>query len=200
MSTSSTGRRILAAAVLGVGLLAGAGCTSDDGDGSGTSTVGPDTDLGPPATGPELVGDGYTFHAPEGWQDTTERSREVERQVDTAASAPVTGRGLAPNVNVGFDEVPGGTLDTLEESIPGQLEEMAPDLEQLDRVVVDGVEMIHHRGAVALGGNRYVLEQLVALDDTGRITIVSFSFPRSSTQADRDAVVAPVLSSWRWTG
>jgi hypothetical protein len=204
MSTWSTGCRALAAAALGAAVLAGGlpACsgTAGDGDAGSGSTAGPDTDFGTPATGPELVGDGYTLHAPEGWQDTTESSREVQREVDTAASAPMTGRGLAPNLNVGFDRAPGATLETLEASIPGQLEEMVTDLEQLDRVVVDGVEMLHHRGPVEAAGTRYVLEQLVTVDDSGRVTIVSFSFPRSSTQQDRDAVVGPVLASWRWTG
>ena len=103
--------------------------------------------------------------------------------------------GLAPNLNVGFDRAPGATLETLEASIPGQLEEMVTDLEQLDRVVVDGVEMLHHRGPIEAAGTRYVLEQLVTVDESGRVTIVSFSFPRSSGQQDRDAVVGPVLAS-----
>ncbi|MBD8870252.1 hypothetical protein [Nocardioides donggukensis] len=184
---------------LAAGCSTSPGAEAGSGDVARVSTAGPDTDFGPPASGPELEGATYRYRAPEGWQDVTERTREMQPEVDTAASATWKERGFAPNLTVGYDDAPGGSLDTLEASIPEQLAGMADRIEQLDHVVVDGVECLHHRGRVAVAGTRYFLEQFVTIDEDGRITIVSFTFPRGLDAAQREATTHPVLASWSWT-
>lgn len=156
-----------------------------------------ETDWGKPATGPEITGDGHTYRVPKSWADITERAKKLQSFVDSAASEKAATDGFADNINVGYQST-SATLDELEESLPTQLGALVKDLETLPRVTIDGVEALHHRGPAVSAGTKYFLDQFAAPKDD-RIAIITFSFSRDLPAGEREAIVASVMASWKWS-
>jgi hypothetical protein len=156
-----------------------------------------ETDWGEPATGPEITGDGHTYRVPKGWADITERAKKLQSFVDSAASEKAATDGFADNINFGYQST-SATLDELEESLPTQLGALVKDLETLPRVTIDGVEALHHRGPAVSAGTKYFLDQFAALKED-RIAIITFSFSRDLPAGEREAIVASVMASWKWS-
>lgn len=180
------------------------GCQSDDGDQAKDPQSKTTTSLAPaggdaaPATGARMKGKGYVFRAPEGWQDSTKLSRQSGTGIDQAARGPLRKGVFRSSVTVGIDEAQAGIdLDNLEQSIPLQLAEVAPKIETLDRVDLDGTEAIHHRGAARLGTQKYVLEQVITIREE-RLYVITFSTSRTMTDKARAQLTDSVLASWRW--
>lgn len=205
--------RVLSALLLAGALVAG--CGEDDRGGAGdppppstpaspppsaeAPSPSPRSDLGEPATGPMVKGTGYTYRLPAGWRDTTRLVKARQPIVDTAGTERATTDGFADNITVGFDTAPGATLDSIEAAVPSRLRSLVPDLQVRRRVLVDGLEGVHHGGAARDGDRRFHLEQVVTLGDDSRLGVISFSFSPGVPAARRARLVDSVLASWSWT-
>lgn len=199
-----------AAVVLALGLLVSCG---DDGDSpdeatpstsssesspTPTPTQEPDTDFGKPATGPLIKGTGYQFKAPQGWTNITKQAREVNKLVDRVAGESESDDGFQDNVYVSFDSAPGSTLDQLEASVPDQVSKSIKRLDVRPRVVLDGVEALHHRGRSTASPTDYFLDQFVTLDDDGLVTVITFSLSPDLPEKARNRTVDSVMATWKW--
>lgn len=197
----SLARTPLALGLASVMLMGGmAGCQSDD----ATDTSSDKTSLAPaggdaaPATGPRLTARAYTFRAPEGWADSTKLSRQSGTGISKAARGPLRKGVFRSSVTVGIDDSRAGiTLDNLEQSMPLQLAEIAPKVETLDRVDLDGTDAIHHRGKAKLGTQKYVVEQVIAIHDD-LLYVITFSTARELSEQRRTRLTQSVLATWRW--
>lgn len=165
--------------------------TSDDADLK-------DTDFGKPAAGATVKGQNYSFTIPKEWKEITQEAKKIQPSVDTAAGEANQTDTFRDNVNVGFNNSPGATLEQLEASVPQQLKQLAPKVESLDHVVIDGQEAIHHRGVASLKNTKYFLEQFATVDDDGKVMIITFSFSPDVKPADRDSLIRSVLAGWKF--
>jgi hypothetical protein len=188
----------LAAAVL-------SGCGDDDAGNGDEVSSGPtstpsdtlaETDWGEPATGPVIRGKGYTYRVPKTWGDVTEQAKKMQGSVDTAAAEKGATDGFADNISVGYQAFD-GMLEDLRSTMATQLEILVAHLEVLPNVTMDGEESLHHRGPAASAGRKYFLEQFATLRD-GRIAIITFSIASSMPAKERDAMIASIMSSWKW--
>lgn len=198
-----------AALVLCGGLLAGCGDGSDDAaaedepsatptpTASETASELPETDWGGPAKGPKVRGSSYVFHAPKGWENITQRAREVEQDVD-AAVAEGDQAPFRDNLTVKREPGRGGVLDQLEADAPEALRKVVPKLQALPRVTIDGREAIHHRGPAKSGDSTYFFEQFLCFDQDDNLVAITFSFARQRPAKERDRTVAAIMAGWRW--
>lgn len=210
------GHRIRALAALGIAGALLTACGGDDGAGGAADPVSPSdtpsssptapaeptavrSSFGKPATGPLMKGTGYTYRLPAGWRDNTKLVKARQPIVDTAGTEAETTDGFADNVTVGFDSAPDATLDDIEAAVPSRLEDLVAQVRGRPRVLVDGVEGVHHGGPAVDGDRRFHLEQVVTLDDEFRLGVISFSFSPDVPAAERSRSVDSVLASWRWT-
>ncbi|HEY9563495.1 MAG TPA: hypothetical protein VIR30_06975 [Nocardioides sp.] len=200
------------AAVLGLSLLGA--CSGDDepdakkspspspsasatAEPSASETALRDTDFGRPATGKTVKGKGYTYRMPKGWVKGT--PLDTDPSIDSVVEEADADDGFADNITVAHQKAPAGsTLDELEASVASQLDETVPKLDVQPRVVLDGVEALHYRGAAKVDSVRYFLEELVTIDDKGAITVITFSFSPELGATSRTKLVDSVLASWSW--
>ncbi|NYG60474.1 hypothetical protein BJ980_003397 [Nocardioides daedukensis] len=198
------------AAVLGLSLLGA--CGGDDepdakksaspspsatAEPSASETALRDTDFGRPATGKTVKGKGYTYRMPKGWVKGTPLA--TDPSIDSVAEEADADDGFLDNITVAHQKAPAGsTLDELEASVASQLAKTVPDLDVQPRVVLDGVEALHYRGAAKVDSVRYFLEELVTIDDKGAITVITFSFSPELGATSRTKLVDSVLASWSW--
>jgi predicted small secreted protein len=209
----------LTATVL-LGSLVLAGCGNDDSgstsggkatSGSSASETTSETATGSPSGSPaesessaplkgDIVGKGYAFDLPDGWSDTTKKAKALQASIDTAAAEDKPSNGFADNLNVGYNNVGGATLDELEATVPDQLKNLVKegDLDVLPRTEIAGVKAIHHRAPAQLGQTKYFLEQYAAITDEGNLAIITFSFARDVPEAQRNDVISTVIDSWQW--
>lgn len=156
-----------------------------------------DTNFGSPAKGKVVRGKGYLYRMPAKWKSTEPRTGDTS--IDTVAEEPNADDGFRDNMTVALQSAPAGsTLDELEESVAGQLEKTVPDLDVQPRVVIKGVEALHYRGAATISGVKYFLDEYVAIDDKGKITVISFSFSPDLVSRKRTALANSVLATWIW--
>ncbi|KQY56241.1 hypothetical protein [Nocardioides sp. Root140] len=210
------------AAALAAVLLAAValtGCGGDDGkdkasdDSSSSAPASEDptdepseepstTDFGAPAKGDRVKGAGYTYRVPASWTGITKKAAQVDRTIDSAAGEKQFPDGFQDTVIVSFDKAEAGTgLDELEASVPDQVKKIVKKLEILPAVTIDEVAAIHYRGTVgkAAGTSAYVLDQYVAIDEAGKITVISFSFSPGLARPAQQKLVSSVLASWKWS-
>ena len=157
------------------------------------------TDFGAPAKGAKVEGKRYSYRIPTSWKAITKDAREVQKNIDTAAGEAQFSDGFQDSVNVTFDKTAAGTTqEELAASVPDQLDKLVKKLDVRANVVIDGVEFIHYRGRLVNGASKYFLDQFVSIDESGRITIVTFSFSPDLAVKPRQKVVDSVLATWAW--
>lgn len=154
----------------------------------------------PPATGPLLAGTGYSLHAPRGWRV---RGRLPDQPlVQVAATAPPDRSGYAPNLNVivsntGVDMPDEAQLKAISATIVREIHTIAPKVQVNPTTTIAGQPALDHEALASKNGQQYALHQFVVFRD-GKAYTITFTFGRSATAAQRNAVIDPVLSSWKW--
>ena len=176
------------------------GMAEDGASGEDTTAAAPtDTDFGKPAKGAKIKGRGYTYRIPRSWSPRTKAAKSVQKSIDTAAGESEASDGFEDNVLVNFDKAEADTtLEELAASVPDQLGKVVDKLDVRPDVVVDGRDFTHHRGRVVKGPSKYFLDQFVSINESGRITIVTFSFSPDLAKGPRVKVVNSVMASWKW--
>lgn len=188
----------LATAVLGLGLTAcGGGSDSDYLDAAVDAK---------PATGPTLKSDGFELHVPSGWKDATSQFKQQQTKVTVGAIAPTVSENFRANVNViaqddiyTGDKVSSSDLGKGEKAIPSTLKRAgATYVHKQPRLSLDGADMLHFSTDATVQDVKYHTEQYYAFHGGSEYTI-TFSFPPSSSETQREDVVRPVFASWSWT-
>ncbi len=217
MIRSRSAAALLALTLTATSLLAGCGGDDDGSDAdteptptatpTETATVAPTTTptpdvlepkFGPKAKGPELTGADYSFRVPMAWVDNTTSARELASDIDVSAWESDGTDGFRNNVAVTWVVATGGNLDDLEADVTVQLTDLAKELEQLPRIMVDGRPMAHHSGLMSAKPVNYVLDQYTGIDDEGQVTVIAFSYAKDVPAKVRTRTTNSVLATWTW--
>jgi len=162
------------------------------------SPTAKEVDFGKPAKGPKIGGSTYSYRVPVGWIDNTASAREVNSEIDTSGAEADGSDGFRNNVTVTSIVATGGNLDDLEADITIQLQDVAKEIEQRDRIILDGQPMARHVGLIKAKPVNYLLDQLSGIDEDGRVTVIAFSYARDVPAKERTRLTNAVLASWRW--
>lgn len=154
--------------------------------------------FGPKAKGPKLDGADYTFRVPGNWVENTATARELASDIDVSAWESDGTDGFRNNVAVTWVVATGGNLDDLEADVTVQLTDLAKELEQQPRVMLDGRPMAHHTGLMTAKPVNYVLDQYTGIDDEGRVTVIAFSYARNVPEKVRNRTTNSILATWKW--
>lgn len=169
-----------------------AGCSSSGAD---SDTEVDDLDAAP-AAGVQVVGEGYSYSVPEGWDVPDTDPATIG--ADTLAADLTDTDGFSDNVNVVLSPAGAVTADQVEAAGTGELEGAgATDVEVRDRVQVAGTESAHLTGSLTSQGASYSIEQYYLTDDD-QTYVVTFSFSPSVDDDDREDLAESVLASWAW--
>lgn len=146
------------------------------------------------ATGTTFEGTGYSFTAPEGWEEFTEGVAEAG--LDIAVADANDTDDFADNINVVVSPAGSVTPDQAESVGVAELEG-AGDFEVSveDRVMVAGAESAHLSAAVTPQGVDYQIEQFY-VTPADQTFVVTFSFSPTVSEADRNDVAESVLVTW----
>lgn len=178
-------------------LVLGACGGSDDDTSSAKETTSAATPSVEPATGDEVEADGFSFTAPEGWVDVTDK---IPGYTPAAAySAPNATDGFSANVNVLQEpNAAGVSMDEVVEQGTQQLEAAGfTEVEAEDTIEVDGAETAVLTAQGAQNGVQYRTRQYFALADDAA-WVITFSFPANSDEADRTKLAESVMTTWSW--
>lgn len=217
MSSLRRAITLLAAGSLATALLAGCG-GNDDADTSEEPSTTPtpsasasatepsepatpealEVDFGKPAKGDKISGTTYTYRVPADWIDNTSSAREVNTEIDTSGAEADGSDGFRNNVTVTSIVAAGGNLDDLEADLFVQLEDVAKEIEQQDRVLLAGRPMAHHTGTIKAKPVNYLLDQYSGIDEEGRVTVITFSYARDVPAKARKRTTNAILASWKW--
>jgi hypothetical protein len=197
----------LAVSVLAFSLALGlAGCASEPApsDSSSSDSSSPSESSAPsqpadpaaaPATGATVVGNGYSFTAPEGWG---EQDNSVAPGTDTVAVDLAPTGPFASNVNVVLSPSGAFTADQVEAAAGAELETSgATDVAVLDRLTVAGSESAHITAVMDISDLTYRIHQYYVTDDD-QTYIVTFSADVAVSDDDATAVAESVLATWTW--
>lgn len=157
-----------------------------------------DVDFGKPAKGAKISGTTYSYRVPVDWIDNTASAREVNSEIDTSGAEADGSDGFRNNVTVTSIVAAGGNLDDLEADLLIQLEDVAKEIEQRDRVLLAGRPMAHHSGTIKAKPVNYLLDQYSGIDDEGRVTVITFSYARDVPAKARKRTTHAILASWKW--
>jgi hypothetical protein len=168
---------------------------SDSGSDSSSSTSPAQSESldATPAAGIAIVGDGYTYSVPEGW----EQQDAAAAGADTLALDVAGPSGFATNVNVLLSPAGLITADEVESVVADELEGGgATDVELLDRVTVAGSESAHVTGVLTASDLTYRIHQYYVSDDS-QTYVVTFSSSEDEVSDDEAVGIAEsVLASW----
>jgi len=162
------------------------------------SSDGPSASVSQAPAGKTITGKGYSFTAPEGWEDI---QKEMGDQFDAAARESGQTDGFADNINVITAGSSGITLEKLKESIEGQLKAAGgKNIKILDDIKIDGVPAAHAQAEIPVPNKAGLIAHtnqfyIVREDGEFLITITSEGgFDDPKTQG----AVARILNSWKW--
>lgn len=161
----------------------------------GTTVQSPaPTSTAAPATGDLVSGDGYSYHAPDGW--TQQDPSLAGGQVDTLIVDLGDDDGFSDNLNVLLSPAGAVTADQVENLGVTELENAgATNVEVRPRLTIAGSESAHLTALAA--SPSYQIDQFYPTHD-GQTYVVTFSFSDTVSQADREAIAESVLASWAW--
>jgi hypothetical protein len=173
-------------------------------DGTTEPTAAPPWQHAKPADGRTFRGQGFSFRAPKGWTDETEKAQQLNQLVDLAAAAAPDRSGFATNVNVvvsdaGVEDPSDDQLRQISAAIKSRLSTLVPELTVNPLTQLDGRPTLDHEGPATKQGMPYYIHQYVAFD-AGNAYTVTFSFSRESKPAQRQQVIDQILASWSWAG
>ena len=89
-------------------------------------------------------------------------------------------------------------LKTLSAQIKQEVASLSPDVKTLADTKIGGVPAVHQEGAAKQGTTNFYLVQYFAVAGGNNIGI-TFAFPTSLTQDQRDKIVNPVLASFSFS-
>lgn len=148
-----------------------------------------------PASGPLVSGDGFTFHAPEGWSQASSTDAATYG-VHVLVMGPPTRPNFTDNLNVVPSPMGMVPLDLIESATLAELEAFgAEDVVIHDRVTLGGNVFTHVTAGMDVQGLKYMTEQF-AVNSPDQTYITSFSFDPSVPQSERVALAHSVLSTW----
>lgn len=153
----------------------------------------------PPANvGITITGEGFTFSAPEGWQDV--QAKLGDRFTAAAAKNGDTD-GFADNVNVLHVADSGITLDQVKTAAPAELEGVkATNIKILDDIELDGVAAAQVRAQIPVPNKTdltsYMTQYYVVKDGGHYVITVSSNLPQDDAEATADRDV--ILNTWKW--
>lgn len=147
-------------------------------------------------------GDGYSFTPPKGWVDSTQSAQGINAGADLGWSAPVADGRFTNNLNVtvidaGIDDPTATQLRVISAQTEKELRTLVPNLTVNPSTEVAGAVSLDHEGMASVTGTNYYLHQVIPFND-GNAYVISFSFSPAASEAERDRLMARVLSSWRW--
>ncbi|MFS0731953.1 hypothetical protein ABC304_08095 [Microbacterium sp. 1P10UB] len=158
-------------------------------------SAAPETEA-PDASGTTITGDGYSYTAPEGWEDAKDQAGTTG--ADSLAADLTDTDGFSDNVNV--IKSPAGEIsaDDVETLGVQELEGAgATDVQVLDRENVAGSESAHLTALFSSEGAEYRIDQYY-LTNSGQTYVVTFSFSTTVEEPERTEVADSVLSTWTW--
>lgn len=162
---------------------------------AGCSSSSPE-ETSAPAAGPTIAGSGYSFVAPEGWEQLDDEAATAG--LDVVVLDTTDSDGFADNFNVVRSPDGEVTPEEVEEHGVDELKGAgASDVTVRDRVEVAGAESANLSAGMSVDGTDYQVEQFYMTRD-GETFIATFSYSMSVSEADRDAVSGLVLESWSW--
>jgi hypothetical protein len=146
-----------------------------------------------PAAGPMLSAQGFSFHAPKGWADVTDRA---ETGVLLSAAQPTDEQPLVINVR---RVAPGATSATgAKARATGLLQAAhATDVRSLPDTTVAGFPATHVVGKQNLHGVHYQLD-VYYVRAPGAGWSLSFATNQFTTKERRNAMLASVLQTCHW--
>ena len=205
----------IAATALAVLLLASCGKTAGDASKNATTSSSPSaaasdpasaapSSTAAPASGKAMTGTGYSYNLPSAWDDITSQLKSNQPSIDTGGRAKPPTPPFTANMNTLTtpSKISGdpsnADLDALAAQIKGEVATIAPSIVTKPHFSIAGAPAVHQEGAANSSGTKFYLVQYFAVykgDNYG----ITFAFPTSTSAADRDKVVLPVLSSWKWS-
>ena len=214
---STSVRRLSVLVIGGVLVVALVGCGSDTADltAESTSSTTPSdptsqtstppqptdpseathtTDAPPP--GDSIVGDGYTYAIPEGWEDVSDEPESAE--ADSAVRISDAGATFGTNVNVIVSASQGADdIESLRDPAKAELEsQFGVEVESVEDLTIDEETAIGQTASVVQQGETLVFTQFFALhaDHIYAVTLTAL-------EGDTDngaAALQSILSSWTW--
>ena len=157
-----------------------------------------------PASGKAMSGTGYTYHLPTAWEDISAQLKSNQPGIDTGGRAKPATPPFTANMNTLTtpSKISGdpsnADLDALAAQIKGEVATLAPNISTKPRYSIAGAPAVHQEGAANSSGTKFYLVQYFAVYK-GNNYGITFAFPTSTSAADREKVVQPVLSSWKWS-
>jgi hypothetical protein len=198
--------RIWSAALVATVAVSLAGCSaaaSTSGSSGGSSAasssqapVSTPTPTATPVSGKTITGTGYDYVVPKDWGLPS--GVTAPSGADSFAASLHDTDGFADNVNVvtlGSGKLTPEIAETQGQA--GLKQVGAKDIRVADRVTVAGEPAAHITAVLSNSGAKYQVEQ-VYLGHENKAYVVTFSFNTTVSQADRDAVITPILTSWKW--
>jgi hypothetical protein len=201
-------RACLLPALLSAALLAGA-CGDDDTrartDREEAGTPEPTTSPEPrtQAQDGELVrGTGYSFTAPDGWRDVSQRFEGSAVRIDSAYAAPTATDGFATNVNVIRETPQNLEPRAFDEVVEVLYEQIAPSavegtLTKIRKSRLDGAAARVWLYSSKRKTGRIRVAQVAVLKGNAVYTITFSAHPKSGRSEDD---LKLILDTWRWSG
>lgn len=205
----------IAATGLAVLLLASCGTSSGDASKATTTKTSPSaspsasasaapSSTAAPASGKAMTGTGYSYNLPTSWEDISAQLKSNQPGIDTGGRAKPATPPFTANMNTLTtpSKISGNPsnadLDALAAQIKGEVATLAPKIVTEPRFSIAGAPAVHQEGAANSSGTKFYLVQYFAVYK-GNNYGITFAFPSSTSAADRERVVQPVLSSWKWS-
>ncbi len=146
-----------------------------------------------PASGPVVSGDGYSFNAPEGWEETDPSGAPG---TDVIAWDANPEGDFADNVNVVISPAGLVPLDAVEAGTVQELEAVgAENITVKDRLTLNGAELTHLAASMTVQGLTYQAEQF-AINSDSQTYLITFSFRESVPESERVELAESVLVTW----
>ncbi len=181
--------------------------SSDTASSSSSASSAPSassTDTAAPATGRAMTGTGYAYHLPSKWQDITKQLKKTQPGIDTGGRQNPATPPFTANLNTLTtpSQIKGTATDSdltaLAAQIKKEVATLAPKVQTKPNTAIDGAPAVHQEGAATSGKTKFFLVQYFAIYK-GHNFGLTFAFPSKSTASQRNKVVDPVLSSWKWS-
>ncbi|WP_151083070.1 hypothetical protein [Nocardioides cynanchi] len=205
MGMQRTPARARLAGLTAVAALALSACGSassttatDPGAGSGTPTApvthSPSLDVAP-ASGPVLSAGRFSFHAPQGWADVTDRA---ETGVVLSAANPTDDNPLMIIVRHRA-QAPGSVTAAAKAAARLLAAAGGTDIRTRPATNVGGNRAAHVVATQTKPGSHYQLDAYYVL--TGKDAwVITFATNQYTTPSHRDAMLASVLATCHWAG
>lgn len=150
------------------------------------------------ATGATIVGDDFTFNAPDDWKENDGSAMPSVNFLALAVDAD-DDDGFSDNVNVVSDptltQVDG--VDELGKAVEKVLDRISEDVELGDPARIDGEDAAVASATFTGGGLEYrTVQYAVTHADNGYV--ITFSFSAERPRTEQREIADSVMASWSW--